>query len=68
MDRRLINLLIVNDDDLECNTGKVTLSDLNLNHLSFSREDLDPFELIVYSGKRGVKILKSRYFKSGKIK
>ena len=42
MDRRLINTLIINDNDLKC-------------------------DLIIYTGKRGTKILKSKYFKSGKI-
>lgn len=67
MDRRLINTLIVNDDDLECKSEKLTLHDLKITHLNFQLKDLDEFDLIIYSGKRGTKILKSKYFKSGKI-
>ena len=41
--------------------------DLKITHLNFQLKDLDEFDLIIYSGKRGTKILKSKYFKSGKI-
>lgn len=67
MDRRLINTLIINDNDLECKSDKLTLHDLNITHLNFNLEDLNNFELIIYSGKRGTKILRSSYFKSGRI-
>lgn len=67
MDRRTINTLIVNDDDLECSSESLTLSDLNTGHLSFLKDDLEPYDLIVYKGKRGTKILRSKYFRSGKI-
>lgn len=67
MDRRKLNLLLVSDDDLECNSDSITLTDLGIKNLGFNEEDLKEFELIVYSGKRGVKILRSKYFRSGKI-
>lgn len=67
MDRRLINTLIINDNDLKCKSESLTLHDLNISHLNFQLEDLEVFDLIIYTGKRGTKILKSKYFKSGKI-
>lgn len=67
MDRRLINTLIVNDNDVDCNSDKLTLTDLTIQNLNFILDDLKSFELIVYSGKRGTKVLRSKYFKSGKI-
>ena len=67
MDRRLINTLIVNDNDLECKSETLTLHDLNITHLNFKSEDLQIFDLIVYTGKLCTKILRSKYFKSGKI-
>lgn len=67
MDRKSIKMLIVDDEDLNCEDKKITLTDLNLLNLSFNPEDLKPFDLIVYKGKKGTKILRSRYFKSGKI-
>ena len=67
MNKILINALMVNDDDLECKNDKTTLTDLNLNNLNFKLEDIEGFDLIVYRGKKGTKILKSNYFKVGKI-
>lgn len=67
MDRRTIISLIVGDDDIECKSESLTLTDLSTKDLNFNLEDLKKFELIVYSGKRGTKILRSKYFKSGKI-
>jgi hypothetical protein len=69
MERRLINLLKVSDEDLECSAKRdeKTLKDLKLKDLSFNRDDLEKFDLIVYSGVKGSKILKSRYFNTGKI-
>lgn len=67
MDRRKINTLIVGDEDLECNSDSITLTDLGVKNLGFNIEDLKEFDLIIYSGKRGVKILRSKYFRSGKI-
>ena len=60
-------MLLVDDEDLNCEDKNITLTDLNLLNLSFNSEDLKPFDLIVYKGKKGTKILRSRYFKSGKI-
>lgn len=59
--------LIVDDNDLECKNDKTTITDLNLNSLNFIYEDVEKFDLIVYKGKKGTKILKSKYFKIGKI-
>lgn len=67
MDRRVISSIIFGDDDLECKCEKITLTDLNMSHLSIKKEDLDKIDLIVYKGKKGTKILKSNYFKTGKI-
>lgn len=63
MDRKLMNTLIVGDDDLECDCKDLKLEDLGLSNLSFITADLDKFDLIVYSGKRGTKMLRSKYFR-----
>lgn len=62
-----IKTLIVDDNDLECKNDKTTLTELSLNNLSFNIEDIEMFELIIYRGKKGTKILKSNYFRTGKI-
>lgn len=67
MDRREIKMLLINDDDLNCKTEKLTLTDLSISDLNFLEKDLIEYDLIVYSGNKGVKIIKSKYFKKGKI-
>lgn len=58
---RKVTALIVNDEDLECKDKKEkTLEELNLASLTFNFKDLKQFDLIVYSGKKGRKILKCR--------
>lgn len=58
MERKMINTLIVNDDDLECTKKERTLDDINLSKVGFLMKDLEKFDLIVYKGKLGQKILK----------
>lgn len=58
----MINTLIVNDDDLECNCSSITLENLNLSNVSFNAVTLDRFDLVVYKGNKGMKVLKSKFF------
>ena len=67
MDRRIMNTLLVNDDDLECNCDKLTLDEINISTLGFAGVDLERFDLIFYIGKRGTKLIKSKHTKTGKI-
>lgn len=67
MERRIINTLIVNDDDLDCKKDKLTLDNLSIASLGFILGDIAKFDAIIYSGKLGSKILKSKYYKTGKI-
>lgn len=67
MERKSVKLLLVNDEDLNCEDKKVTLTDLKLENLTFKAEDIINFNLIVYKGKKGTKILKSDFFRTGKI-
>jgi hypothetical protein len=68
MERRELKTLLVNDEDLDCEFKKsVTLTDLNLSHLGINIDDMKNFDLIVYKGKKGTKILRSNCFLSGKI-
>lgn len=62
-----LETLIVDDNDLECKNDKTSLTDLNLNNLNFKFEDIERFELIIYRGTKGTKVLKSSYFRTGKI-
>ena len=67
MKKLAASLLIVNDDDLKCKTEGVSLSSLNTSHLNFLENDLNKFDIIVYQGSKGCKILKNKFFRTGKI-
>jgi hypothetical protein len=59
--------LLVNDNDVTCKTES-DLSGMSMNSLNFIPRDLEEYDLIVYQGKRGTKVLKSTVFKTGEIK
>ena len=58
MKRKVMNTLIVDDNDLNCKCEGLTLDEINLGKVGFVNVDLAKFDLIVYKGKRGKKILK----------
>ena len=60
MDRKLLNTLIVHDNDLECRKEEkeITLDDIKLSSVGFKAADLEKFDIIVYKGKLGKKALK----------
>lgn len=64
MERRMLSTLIVNDDDLECRKGKekkeIKLEDIKLSSVGFVMSDLEKFNLIVYKGRLGKKVLRIR--------
>lgn len=63
----MMKTLIVNDSDLNCDCEKVNIDNLTVLNLNFIWKDIEDFELIIYKGKRGTKILRSKYFETGKI-
>lgn len=67
MNKFTLKTLVVNDDDLNCESDKVPLLAIGLKNLNFLEKDLKEYDLIVYQGKRGCKILKSRAFRTGKV-
>ena len=60
MDRIIEKILIVNDDDLECNKDQkeIELDDIKLNNVGFVTKDLEQFKVIVYKGRLGKKGLR----------
>jgi len=68
MDRRVIKTLIINDDDLNCDCSSKTLEDINITSIGFSVSVIDSFDMIIYDGSKGTKIVKSVYTKTGIIK
>lgn len=67
MDRR-IKTLLVNDEDLNCDCKDKTINDITIANVGFSLSIIDSFDLVIYNGEKGTKILKSRYTKTGVIK
>lgn len=67
MDRYTLKTLVVNDDDLKCETGKIPLLAIGIGHLNFLEKDLWEYDLIVYQGIKGCKILRNRAFRTGKV-
>ena len=64
MEKRRLSTLIVNDDDLECRKEKkkkeIKLEDIKLSSVGFIMSDLEKFDLIVYKGRLGKKVLRVR--------
>ena len=64
MERKTLSTLIVNDDDLECRKGRekkeIKLEDIKLSSVGFVTSDLEKFDLIVYKGRLGKKVLRIR--------
>ena len=60
----MLSTLVVNDDDLECRKGKekkeIKLEDIKLSSVGFVMNDLEKFDLIVYKGRLGKKVLRIR--------
>lgn len=60
MDRKTLNALIVDDNDIDCrkDRSQVTLDDIKLANVGFVAKDLEKYEVIVYKGRLGKKVLK----------
>jgi hypothetical protein len=67
MERLILNTLIVNDDDLDCDCKETTLENMTIANVGFRLPDIERFDMVIYKGKRGQKILRSRYTGLGKI-
>lgn len=60
------NLLILGDDDMNCDTAE-DISKMSLKHIGLSLLAIDKYDMVVYEGRKGSKILKSKYTKRGII-
>ena len=60
MDRKTLNALIVDDNDIDCrkDRSQVTLDDIRLANVGFVAQDLEKYEVVVYKGRLGKKVLK----------
>ena len=64
----MMNTLIIGDDELNCDCKTLSIEELNISHVGFSIQVLEGFDLIIYSGTKGCKIIKSKYTKTGIIR
>lgn len=62
-----INLLVLSDDDMNCDVNSKDLSKMGIENIGFSMFAIKDYDLIIYEGKKGSKILKSKYTKKGEI-
>lgn len=68
MDRlKQVGALLIGDDELECNCKDKTIDDINISMVAFSPDTLKKYDLIIYSGSKGTKIVKSTYTMTGKV-
>ena len=67
MEQASVKLLVVNDDDMNCDIAKDTIETMNLGNVGFSNLVLDKYDMVVYVGAKGSKILKSRHTPLGLI-
>jgi hypothetical protein len=64
---KVVNALLIGDNELECNCKDKTIDDINITMIGLNPDDLKKYNLILYSGSKGTKIIKSTYTKTGKV-
>lgn len=62
-----IKLLILSDEEMNCDTKQKTLENMGIENIGFSSLAIQGYDMIIYEGVKGSKILKSRYTKKGEI-
>lgn len=67
MKKQNIKLLILDDADMNCDSKTADLDKMGLENIGFSMLAIQGYDMIVYEGTKGSKILKSKYTKKGKI-
>lgn len=67
MKKQNIKLLILDDADMNCDSKTDDLDKMGLENIGFSMLAIQGYDMVVYEGTKGSKILKSRYTKKGKI-
>lgn len=65
--KKLSECLLINDDDLNCDCKDKTIDDINITTTNFTIDILNRFDIVLYDGKKGTKLIKSKYTKTGKI-
>lgn len=64
---KVVNALLIGDNELECNCKDKTIDDVNIAMVAFNPDILTKYDLIIYSGSKGTKVIKSKYTPTGKV-
>ena len=62
-----LNLLVLSDEDMNCSTKSGTLEKMSISDIGLSMFAIQDYEMVIYEGAKGSKILKSSYTKKGII-
>ena len=65
--RANIKLLILNDEDMNCDSRNSSIDNMGVENIGLSMFAIQDYDLVIYEGAKGSKILKSKYTKKGKI-
>ena len=60
-------LLILNDAEMNCDTKTADINKLGLEDIGLSMFAIQGYDMVIYEGIKGSKILKSKYTKKGVI-
>ena len=67
MKKHELKLLILNDADMNCDTKTADINKLRLEDIGLSMFAIQGYDMVIYEGVKGSKILKSKYTKKGVI-
>ena len=67
MKKHELKLLILNDADMNCDTKTADINKLGLEDIGLSMFAIQGYDMVIYEGIKGSKILKSKYTKKGVI-
>lgn len=62
-----LKLLVLNDEDMNCDSKNTDINKINLENIGLSMFAIQEYDLVIYEGVKGSKILKSKYTKKGVI-
>lgn len=62
-----LKLLILDDADMNCDTKTADINKMGIEDIGLSMFAIQNYDLVIYEGVKGSKILKSKYTKKGVI-
>lgn len=65
--KRLKNVLLLDDKMLNCNCTDLDIDKIDISTVALPSTSIDEFEMVIYNGKHGMKILKSTLTPTGVV-